>query len=285
MTPMLRVFVARPDQKSTAGMDPEELVRRRGAGSVPLGPHGRPPEEIATRRCSFSPTRSFITGAALPVDGGRDRGLSRRHALALSSGIPSPCSVLDAHRPFKELYRAARTSFLAYPDISSTCAMPRRWPAWRFRSWIVPEEPQVVQGACGSGISTGARGASGRVCSYTGAGHAHTWDPVCLALRPDYRCLALDLRGHGDSEWSPEMNYGIEAHRDDVAALIDHLGLDGLVLVGMSLGGLTALAYAGRHAAKLDALVIVDAGPEARQEGSRRIAEFIAAPAESTVMK
>jgi NAD(P)-dependent dehydrogenase (short-subunit alcohol dehydrogenase family) len=38
-TPMLRVFVARPDQKSTAGMDPEDLVRRRAGGSVPLGPH------------------------------------------------------------------------------------------------------------------------------------------------------------------------------------------------------------------------------------------------------
>src|SRR5437660_1475147 len=45
-TPMLRVFVARPDQKSTAGMDPEELVRKRAAGSVPLGRTGQP-EEIA----------------------------------------------------------------------------------------------------------------------------------------------------------------------------------------------------------------------------------------------
>jgi len=45
-TPMLRVFVARPDQKSTAGLDPEDLVRRRAAGAVPLGRTGRP-EEIA----------------------------------------------------------------------------------------------------------------------------------------------------------------------------------------------------------------------------------------------
>jgi pimeloyl-ACP methyl ester carboxylesterase len=109
---------------------------------------------------------------------------------------------------------------------------------------------------------------------------AHTWDLVCLALRPDYRCLALDLRGHGDSEWSPVMDYRIEAHRGDVEALVDHLGLEGFGLIGMSLGGLTALAYAGRHAARLSSLVIVDSGPEARQEGARRIAEFVAAPAE-----
>src|SRR5437016_1001398 len=69
-TPMLRVFVARPDQKSTAGMDPEELVRKRAAGSVPLGRTGQP-EEIATAALFLlSDEASFITGAALPVDGG-----------------------------------------------------------------------------------------------------------------------------------------------------------------------------------------------------------------------
>jgi pimeloyl-ACP methyl ester carboxylesterase len=129
-------------------------------------------------------------------------------------------------------------------------------------------------------LDWGTRGKRPLLFLHGGGLTAHTWDLVCLALRLDYRCLALDLRGHGDSEWSPEMDYGIEAHRDDVAALIDHLALEGLGLVGMSLGGLTALAYAGRHAARLSALVIVDVGPEARQEGARRIAEFIAAPAE-----
>src|SRR2546428_10158960 len=76
---------------------------------------------------------------------------------------------------------------------------------------------------------------------------AHTWDLVCLALRADYHCLALDLRGHGDSDWSPGMDYSFEAHRDDVEAFADLLRLDRFVLVGMSLGGITALAYAGRH--------------------------------------
>ena len=71
---------------------------------------------------------------------------------------------------------------------------------------------------------------------------AHTWDLACLALRDEYHCLALDQRGHGDSEWSPEMDYSVEAHRGDIAAFADHLGLDGFVLVGMSMGGLNAIA-------------------------------------------
>src|SRR5947207_3821327 len=69
-TPMLRVFVARPDQKSTAGMDPEELVRKRAAGSVPLGRTGQPDEIANAALFLLSDEASFITGAALPVDGG-----------------------------------------------------------------------------------------------------------------------------------------------------------------------------------------------------------------------
>jgi len=69
-TPMLRVFVARPDQKSTAGMDPEELVNKRAHGSVPLGRMGRPEEIANAALFLLSDEASFVTGAALPVDGG-----------------------------------------------------------------------------------------------------------------------------------------------------------------------------------------------------------------------
>jgi NAD(P)-dependent dehydrogenase (short-subunit alcohol dehydrogenase family) len=69
-TPMLRVFVARPDQKSTAGMDPEELVQKRGGGAVPLGRTGKPEEIANAALFLLSDEASFITGAALPVDGG-----------------------------------------------------------------------------------------------------------------------------------------------------------------------------------------------------------------------
>jgi NAD(P)-dependent dehydrogenase (short-subunit alcohol dehydrogenase family) len=68
-TPMLRVFVARPDQQSTQGMDKEELVRTRGG----MGPMGRPgkPDEIANAALFLlSDEASFVNGAALPVDGG-----------------------------------------------------------------------------------------------------------------------------------------------------------------------------------------------------------------------
>ena len=68
-TPMLRVFVARPDQQSTAGMDKEELVRTRG-GRTPLGRPGTPDEVANAALFLLSDEASFVTGAALPVDGG-----------------------------------------------------------------------------------------------------------------------------------------------------------------------------------------------------------------------
>jgi NAD(P)-dependent dehydrogenase (short-subunit alcohol dehydrogenase family) len=68
-TPMLRVFVARPDQQSTLGMDKEELVRSR-AGQTPLGRPGRAEEVANAALFLLSDEASFVTGAAIPVDGG-----------------------------------------------------------------------------------------------------------------------------------------------------------------------------------------------------------------------
>lgn len=105
---------------------------------------------------------------------------------------------------------------------------------------------------------------------------AHTWDVVCDLLRADYRCLALDLRGHGDSEWSPDGEYEIEDHAADVAAAADWFGLDQFVLVGQSLGGVAALSYAGRHSERLKGLVLVDSGPPTgRAAGVARVHGFM----------
>lgn len=106
--------------------------------------------------------------------------------------------------------------------------------------------------------------------------NAHTWDLCCLALRRRYRCYALDQRGHGDSDWSPDVDYSIAAQRDDAAAFADHLGLDRFILVGMSMGAMNALAYAIHHGERLDALVLIDSTPDIRRgAGAQRIRDFV----------
>ncbi|TMG34507.1 MAG: alpha/beta hydrolase [Chloroflexi bacterium] len=108
---------------------------------------------------------------------------------------------------------------------------------------------------------------------------AHTWDVVCDELRDRVRPLALDLRGHGDSEWSPDGHYPLGAHVADLESAMADLALKDFVLVGMSLGGLVALAYAGRHPRTLAALILVESGPEMRR--SERLRDFMAADAEA----
>ena len=123
-------------------------------------------------------------------------------------------------------------------------------------------------------LDWGTRGRPPMLFLHGGGLNVHTWDLVCAALKPERHCLALDQRGHGDSEWSPVMDYATESHAEDLDAFVSHRGLDRFVLVGMSLGGANALAWAGRHSDRLAALVLVDVGPEVRQAGVRKIAAF-----------
>jgi pimeloyl-ACP methyl ester carboxylesterase len=109
---------------------------------------------------------------------------------------------------------------------------------------------------------------------------AHTWDLVSLLLRNGYRCIALDQRGHGDTDWSDDLDYGIDAFAADIAAFVDKLGPDRFVLVGQSLGGMAAMAYASSATGEPDGLVLVDVGPEVRLEGANRVADFTMAPAD-----
>ncbi|MFT5393174.1 MAG: NAD(P)-dependent dehydrogenase (short-subunit alcohol dehydrogenase family) [Gammaproteobacteria bacterium] len=72
-TPMLRVFVKRPDQQTPAGMDVEDLIYKRQS-RVPMGRPGRPEEVANAALFLISDEASFITGVALPVDGGATAG-------------------------------------------------------------------------------------------------------------------------------------------------------------------------------------------------------------------
>lgn len=110
--------------------------------------------------------------------------------------------------------------------------------------------------------------------------NAHTWDVVCLSLRQQYHCHALDQRGHGESAWAEDADYSGDAHRRDIEAFVEHLGLDQFVLVGHSMGGFNAYTYAFQHSHRLAALVLVDAGPTMLAKGARRIVEFVTETAE-----
>jgi esterase len=97
-------------------------------------------------------------------------------------------------------------------------------------------------------------------------GHAHAWDTLAIALQPHYRVLALDQRGHGDSE--PADVYNPVVAFDDLTGVVDQLGLPSLVLVGLSMGGRNAMYFTSKRAAQVAKLVVVDIGPEVSARAS-----------------
>jgi len=149
---------------------------------------------------------------------------------------------------------------------------------------VLPAERHLLLGRMRFAyLDWGTPGLPPVVFLHGGGLNAHTWDLVCLSLRRERHCVALDQRGHGESEWSPEMDYATESHVGDLDAFVGALGLERFVLVGMSLGGVNSLAWAGRHSRRLAGLVLVDVGPEIRVDGVRKIAAFTseAAPLDS----
>ena len=145
-----------------------------------------------------------------------------------------------------------------------------------FDEVVLPEEHRVTVNGLGFRyLDWGTEGKSPILFLHGGALTAHTWDLCCLALRADYHCLALDQRGHGDSDWAPDADYSISAQREDVKGFAEAVGLDQFVLVGMSMGAINGLAYAIAYPETLSALVLIDAGPNVRRSGSRRIRDFV----------
>jgi pimeloyl-ACP methyl ester carboxylesterase len=115
------------------------------------------------------------------------------------------------------------------------------------------------------------------VLLHGGGQNAHTWDTVALAL--DRPLLAVDLPGHGHSDWPKTADaLDPEAMADDVAVVVRRLAPEASATVGMSLGGITAIALATRHPELVRRLLLVDITPGVDHEKSSDIAAFLAGP-------
>lgn len=101
--------------------------------------------------------------------------------------------------------------------------------------------------------------------------HARAWDALAEALSNDHRVLALDQRGHGESEWAAPDAYGTFEMVADLEAFVAALDLRSFTLLGHSMGGLVALHYAGKRPRSLSRLVIIDIGPDIAADGLARI--------------
>ena len=108
----------------------------------------------------------------------------------------------------------------------------------------------------------------------------HMWDFAALSLSDRYRVLALDQRGHGDTDWAPDGDYSIGTQQRDMVAVVAALGLADFVLVGLSMGARNAVVYAAERPEQVRALVAVDWAPETRRAGAQNVMRFVEEPDE-----
>ena len=98
---------------------------------------------------------------------------------------------------------------------------------------------------------------------------------MALAFADRYRVIAIDQRGHGDSDWAEDGDYTPETQQIDIQGIVEELKLDEFVLMGLSMGGRNSFTYAANNPEKVKALIIVDAGPENVRAGTQNIRNFV----------
>jgi esterase len=130
-----------------------------------------------------------------------------------------------------------------------------------YQEWGNPSSPPIVM-LHGFGVS------------------GHMFDEFAERMQDRYWLLALDQRGHGDSDWSESGDYSREAFVEDLEGFRKAVGLDRFILIGHSMGGLNAVSYVNTYPGHVTALVLVDVGPEASKEGVDNIVRFTRGPDE-----
>lgn len=159
---------------------------------------------------------------------------------------------------FKSLLQSAADLGISYaPDTryASRHTVVRNL-RFHFLEWGSPDAPQIL-------------------LLHGGNQSAHSWDLVSLHLADRYHVFALDQRGHGDSEWSRDQDYSIEARVMDALAFLEVQQLDSPVVIGHSMGGRVTMDLAIAKPDLVRSLVLVDVGPEASAKGVEVIHNFV----------
>lgn len=104
------------------------------------------------------------------------------------------------------------------------------------------------------------------------------FEPVLDAFADRAQIIRMDFRGRGASDWGDPATYQVETEAEDVIALLDHLGLDRVTILGTSRGGLVALVLAEMARDRIAGVIFNDIGPEVMPEGLAYIMDYLGKP-------
>jgi pimeloyl-ACP methyl ester carboxylesterase len=132
-------------------------------------------------------------------------------------------------------------------------------------------QPDRVRLSHGRTLQLSRSGRDGYLCLLVHgfADGAYVWDASVRTLQPTFRTVAVDLNGHGESDWDAA-GYNVASHTEDVNEIVNFLGERKIVLIGHSLGAHVATRIAALRSEHIAALVLVDFGPEMNSEGTRQ---------------
>ena len=182
--------------------------------------------------------------------------------------LPDPTDPSAAH--FADTNGANLISYLQQLAREKNVAIP---------AFVLPREYLVPCGRLRMhALEYGDPAATPVVFAHPGRLNAHSWDLISLGLQDRFRCISIDLAGHGDSDRAPGMDYRLVKCIEDFDAFLDAMKLERVFLVGCSQGGLQLLAYALHRPERVLGIALLDTGPEIDQRGVVRqgneLAEF-----------
>jgi pimeloyl-ACP methyl ester carboxylesterase len=160
--------------------------------------------------------------------------------------------------------------FSLLPENAEEAGLP-----WRWRPAVERVAVPLPDGRSLSALVWGT-GPPELVLLHGGAQNAHTWDTVALAL--DRPLVAVDLPGHGRSDWKEDHHYSPPAMAADVELAVRALAPEAALVVGMSLGGLTALCLTARAPDLVRRLAVVDVTPGTDRAKAEPIITFVSGP-------
>jgi pimeloyl-ACP methyl ester carboxylesterase len=165
----------------------------------------------------------------------------------------------------------AYDEFSMFADNAAEAGLP-----WRGAPAVERRTVEVSQGRTVSGLVWRPAEPAQLVLLHGGAQNAHTWDTVALAL--DIPLVAIDLPGHGHSEWRSGGDYQPQSMAADVAIAVRAWASQARAVIGMSLGGVTALSVATRAPELVRRLGLVDVTPGVDHAKAEPIIAFVSGP-------
>ena len=127
------------------------------------------------------------------------------------------------------------------------------------------------------GIDDGGSGGIPVIFLHSLAGNSSHWDAQLKHLRTNRRAVAFDLRGHGRSQPPKNGDYSIESQAGDVEVVSNYLGIERFVVVGHSVGGTIAIAYASSHPERVAGLLLADPSGDIKRVPEAHFHQFLSA--------